>query len=333
MVRLCLYGTVLNSADTVERSIRSVFRPDADIVITDGGSTDGTYERLLEISKDYNLRVYRAPGSSRGLGRQLALVRCPENSYAAHFDLDEEYNVYWHRSIDWGMATGSPRPLEYLYNRGYLLSRGGWKDLNFAEDNELWARVGFDYYLPIVFRRPIKIVGTVLLGREASRYFQGITSFVKRTLRTSLDSIRGLGLKPIDLVKLYDKGRLALAFPAYVIAALQGIYRYDKFLNNHELNFYNSLKKLKDPVKEIKADEQYVVFAIPYKVAYHIGVSWIDKRLRAIGLRPYKCRQMDWGESIVGVRSLNAVEAINDYLRFNLFEAQSCRPLEAAEER
>jgi len=327
---------VLNSADTVERSIRSVFRPDADIVITDGGSTDGTYERLLEISKDYNLRVYRAPGSSRGLGRQIALMRCPEGSYVAHFDLDDEYNVYFHKSIDWGMATGSPRPLEYLYSREYLLSRGGWRDLNFAEDVELVARVGFDYHLPIVFRRPIKIVGTGL-GREASRYFQGITRFTKRTLRIALDLIRGHGLKPIDLVKLFDKSRLPMLLPAYIIATLQGVYRYDKFLNNYELNFYNFLKKLKDPVKEIKADEQYVVFAVPCRVAYHIcvgiGVSWIDRRLRAIGLRPYRCRQMDWGESIVGVRSLNAIEAINDYLHFNLFEVQSCRPLEAAEER
>ena len=89
MGRLCLYGTVLNSADNVERSIRSVFRPDADIVITDGGSTDGTYERLLEISKDYTLRVY-GPGSSRGLGRQLALIRCPENSCTVPIlDLDD----------------------------------------------------------------------------------------------------------------------------------------------------------------------------------------------------------------------------------------------------
>jgi hypothetical protein len=30
---------------------------------------------------------------------------------------------------------------------------------------------------------------------------------------------------------------------------------------------------------------------------------------------------------------LNAIEAINDYFHFNLFEAQSCRPLEAAEDR
>jgi Glycosyl transferase family 2. len=122
--RLCLYGTVLDSADTVERSVRSVFRPDADIVITDGGSRDGTYERLLEISKDYNLRVYRAPGSSRGLGRQMALMRCPENSYTAYFDLDDEHNVYFHKSIDWGMATGSPRPLIGHGLREYILPRG-----------------------------------------------------------------------------------------------------------------------------------------------------------------------------------------------------------------
>jgi len=42
---------------------------------------------------------------------------------------------------------------------------------------------------------------------------------------------------------------------------------------------------------------------------------------------------MNWGESIVEVRGLNAVEAINDYFHLNLFEAQSCRPLEASEER
>jgi hypothetical protein len=83
--------------------------------------------------------------------------------------------------------------------------------------------------------------------------------------------------------------------PAYIIAALQGIYRYDEFLNNYELNLYNLLKKLKGPVKEIKANGQYVVFAISCKWAYRIGVSWIDRKLTAIGLRPYRCRQMSWG--------------------------------------
>jgi glycosyltransferase involved in cell wall biosynthesis len=330
--KLCLYGTVLNSVGTIEASIRSVFRPDADIVITDGGSTDGTYEKLLEISKDYNLKVYRVPGASRGLGRQLALLKCPEGSYTMNItDLDDEYNVYWHRSIEWGIATGSPRPLPHLYNREYLLSRGGWRDLNYGEDNELWARVGFDYYLPIVHKRPVKIVGMGLIRRDA-RYFQGTISFMKRTLVNVVSLIRGFGFKPADLIYYYNKWLLMPLFMVYVIASFQGIYRYDKLLNNYEFNLYNMLKKSRDPVKEIKADENYVLFEMPYKMAYRIGVSWIDRRLRAIGLRPYKCRQMNGEEFIAGVRSLNAVEAINDYLRFNLFKAQSCRPLEAAEE-
>jgi hypothetical protein len=90
---------------------------------------------------------------------------------------------------------------------------------------------------------------------------------------------------------------------------------------------------LKGPVKEIKVNGQYVVFTIPCKLTYHIGVSWIDRRLTAIGLRHYRCRQMNWGESIVGARSLNAIEAINDYFHFNLFEAQGCRPFEVADDR
>ncbi len=337
MARLCLYGTVLNSVDTIEASIRSVFRPDADIVITDGGSTDGTYERLLEISKDYNLKVYRVPGASRGLGRQLALLKCPEGSYTMNItDLDDEYNVYWHRSIEWGMATGSPRPLPHLYNREYLLSRGGWRDLNYGEDNELLARVGFDNNLPVVHRRPVKIVGMGL--RREARYFQGTISFMKRTLVEAVSLIRSFGLKPADLINYYDKWLLMPLFTVYVIASFQGIYRYDKLLNNYEFNLYKVLETSRDPVKEIKADESYVLFEMPYKVAYRIGISWIDRRLRAIGLRPYRCRRLDrkgsiggYEESIVGVKSLSAIDVINDYLRFNLFEPSSCKPLEKVE--
>jgi hypothetical protein len=64
-----------------------------------------------------------------------------------------------------------------------------------------------------------------------------------------------------------------------------------------------------------------------------MGVSWKDRRLKATGLRRYRCTQMNWGESIVGMRSLNTIEVINDYFHLNLFEAQCCRPLGVAENR
>jgi glycosyltransferase involved in cell wall biosynthesis len=85
MKSICLYGTVFNSIDTIETSLKSVFRSDAESVVVDGGSKDGTYEKLIELSKEFNLKVYRLPGSSRGLGRDYALRKCPENSYASFF--------------------------------------------------------------------------------------------------------------------------------------------------------------------------------------------------------------------------------------------------------
>jgi glycosyltransferase involved in cell wall biosynthesis len=129
-LRLCLYGTVLNSAETVEDSIRSVYRPGAEIVVIGGGSRNGTYEKLLEMVRDYNLRAYHLPGSSHGKGRDYALKMCPEGSYAAYFDLDNEYNMNFHAAYEWGVATGSPRPLHYLVRRDYAIDRQGWRDLN-----------------------------------------------------------------------------------------------------------------------------------------------------------------------------------------------------------
>jgi len=327
--RLCLYGTVLNSADTVERSVRSVFRPDADIVITDGGSRDGTYERLLEISKDYNARVYRAPGSSRGLGRQMALVRCPENSYTAYFDLDDEYNVYFHKSIDWGMATGSPRPLPGHYVREYVISRGGWRDLNYAEDVELFARAGFDYYLPVIIKAQIrKMVFKNLAEYDLRRYAKDLISSSRRILRYEIGLIRGNGYTLREYLQEPTFRRRPYLKPAallvYGIARLKGVYRYDRRLNNHDLVLYNMLQRMRDPVKELGADESYAATVIPYDTALHIGLSWAAERLRSAGLRPYLCERTR-GMALVGMRSPSAIDVINESIYLRLIH---CEPLE-----
>ena len=330
MSKLCLYGTVLNSADTAERSIRSVFRPDADIVITDGGSTDGTYERLLEISKDYNLRVYRAPGSSRGLGRQLALMRCPEGSYTVPIlDLDKEYNVYFHKSIDWGMVTGSPRPLPGHGLREYVLSRGGWRDINYGEDYEFWARVEFDNSLPLVTTVQIrKMEFRSFAEYELRRYARGLWSSVRRTLRHEVDIIRGYGYTLSEYLQEPAFKRRPYLKPAallvYSIARLKGVYRYDRRLNNHDLVIYNMLQRMRDPVKELGADESYVAIVIPYDAALHIGLSWVAERLRFAGLRPYLCERTR-GMALVGMRSLGAIEVINESVYLKLVR---CKPLE-----
>ncbi|ADL19079.1 Glycosyltransferase [Acidilobus saccharovorans 345-15] len=311
---LCLYGTVLNSVDTVERSIRSVYRPDAEIVVVDGGSRDSTYERLLEIAKDYNVKVYRLPGSSRGRGRDYALRMCPEGSYAAYFDLDDEYNAYFHRAIEWGMATGSQRPLYYLVKRDYAVARGGWRDLNVAEDVEFFARVGLDFHVPVLFRRPLSGPRRGSLMGDARRYVRGTLGAVSRSVRNVVDLIRGNGFKYGELASLpYIRRRpylLVAPVPLiYTMALVKGIYRYDPLLNNHDLMFKYMVSGLVDPIKEVGADDDHAVFSVPLSTASRLGFNWVVAKVRSANLKPYTCSQ-GGSKVLIGVTSSGALASV-----------------------
>lgn len=106
MAKICLYGTVYNNADTVEESVKSVFDPSYKIIITDNYSTDGTYEHLEELRKDFNLTILRYK-SSRGVGRQYSLNYCPENSMTAYFDMDVKYNKIFHDIVKYSAERGA----------------------------------------------------------------------------------------------------------------------------------------------------------------------------------------------------------------------------------
>jgi glycosyltransferase involved in cell wall biosynthesis len=74
--RTALIVTVRNEADSIDRLLQSVAQqtvaPD-ELVITDGGSTDGTLEKLHEWSKHLPLEVIQAPGANIARGRNLAI--------------------------------------------------------------------------------------------------------------------------------------------------------------------------------------------------------------------------------------------------------------------
>jgi glycosyltransferase involved in cell wall biosynthesis len=46
------YGTVYNNVNTVEKRIESIWRPEYEIVIVDNYSSDGTWEKLIELRKN-----------------------------------------------------------------------------------------------------------------------------------------------------------------------------------------------------------------------------------------------------------------------------------------
>jgi len=90
------------------------------------------------------------------------------------------------------------------------------------------------------------------------------------------------------------------------------------------LVMYKVLQRIRDPVKELGADESYVAMVIPYDAALRIGLSWAAERLRSAGLRPYLCERTR-GMALVGMRSPSAIDVINEYVYLKLVR---CKPLE-----
>jgi glycosyltransferase involved in cell wall biosynthesis len=74
--RTALVATVLNEIDSIDALLRSIAaqtHPPDEVVIADGGSRDGTRERLAEWSHQVPLKMVDAPDSTIARGRNLAI--------------------------------------------------------------------------------------------------------------------------------------------------------------------------------------------------------------------------------------------------------------------
>jgi len=228
--KICLYGTVYNNADYIERSILSVYSPEYDIIIVDNFSTDGTWEKLLKLKKEFNLRLYRYK-CSRGLGRDIALRKCPENSLTAYFDLDTEYFHAYHKVIRTAEIYGSASaPGLVVVSKEHAVRRGGWRDLNMGEDTDFAVRMSPAIHIPVILGRNA-LPSTMLHVRE-KRYSNKLKTYYKRFVKNHLDYSRGIGLNAYHLIKLKSK-RLALLSPLiFFYLKFYKPYRYyDNFLN------------------------------------------------------------------------------------------------------
>jgi glycosyltransferase involved in cell wall biosynthesis len=253
-MRYSVYGTVYNSLGTVEASIRSVFRPEYEIVITDSFSTDGTYEKLLELRKDFNLKVLRLK-SSRGLGRDYALRHCADGSLTAYFDLDAVYNQNFHTIMQAQLdnaITGSLSQHTLYAKKERILGVGGWKDLNNKERSELVARIKPDYCLPVVIGK-----NQFLKGINRPRRYDSNLKYLARVVREDLDFVRGGGLNFLEVSLLRRKA-------LYPLAKAMGVYRHHPKYNNFQLERIVRFEKLIDPVPlGISPDMVVVVGAEP----------------------------------------------------------------------
>lgn len=249
-----VYGTVYNSVATVEVAIASVFRPEYETVIVDGGSTDGTYEKLLSIRKDYNLQVLRRK-CSRGIGRDYALKHCADGSRTAYIDLDASYNINFHKL----MAREEEKLLvcgdqcTFYINKEDAIRKGGWRNLSREEDIEFFVRMRPNFTAPVLTGFNLRMGE----GARERRYAKGLGRW-GRKFRSAVDNIRGQGMKVSDLRKAPWKSKL-LYFTAYPFAVRRGIYRYSTSLDNTKLLEKLELDTMVDP-KPLGVDDSWVIY-------------------------------------------------------------------------
>ena len=125
----------------MELTLNSVFDSNYEIVVVDNYSSDGTYENILELKKEFNLMVLRLK-CNRGLGKDYALRNCPDNSRTAFVDFDVVYNKNFHKLLlsEVNRLLSCTEQYTFYINKNDAVKCGGWRSLNAGEieDFLLW---------------------------------------------------------------------------------------------------------------------------------------------------------------------------------------------------
>jgi glycosyltransferase involved in cell wall biosynthesis len=130
---------------------------DFEIIVTDNMSRDGSREILSGLLKDGVIQEVIEQKCTRGKGRQLALEKARGEYVLCHLDCDDTFSaiginsllrLYHEKYEDMMMMTrrteGGHSNIT-LAPRRLLLELGGWRDINWNEDWDLWARVDAEH--------------------------------------------------------------------------------------------------------------------------------------------------------------------------------------------
>lgn len=173
------YPYLIESLNSIFSMIDSRF----EVVVVDNLSKDGSLDILRQYAEKRMIKLIEAK-CSRGKGRELAFENSIGKYIISAIDLDD--------------VTGDVKPAIQLYYskvEGYLLvlegliigprrliqSLGGWRDLNWGEDFDLWSRAaeaGKLVYLNLDVRKRVgRIWGKSFAGRAKHTYIMYRDSF------------------------------------------------------------------------------------------------------------------------------------------------------------
>lgn len=139
--------TVKDSLDSILSQVDGAF----EVIVVDGRSDDGSEEVLEGYRRSGKIKLI-TKGCSRGLGRQTALDNSRGDYIISHIDMDDIYAPKLHELIDHYHAKCEGRvmvaisgPGDWTQNvtigpRELILGIGGWNDLQYGDDWDLWSR-------------------------------------------------------------------------------------------------------------------------------------------------------------------------------------------------
>jgi glycosyltransferase involved in cell wall biosynthesis len=140
-------GTLRDSLDSLLNQIG----PSFEIVVVDNCSDDGSEEILKEYQRKGVIKLF-SKKCSRGQGRQIALMNSLGEYIVSHIDMDDIFRPVLPELIDFYHARCEGKAMVAISSLGdwsqnitiapreLLLEIGGWRDLQYAEDWDVWSR-------------------------------------------------------------------------------------------------------------------------------------------------------------------------------------------------
>ncbi|MDA4127897.1 MAG: glycosyltransferase [Thaumarchaeota archaeon] len=152
-------GTVRGSLDSLLDQLDDTF----EVVVVDNMSNDGSQLVLEEYGKMGAIRLISAK-CSRGKGRQIAFLNSVGDYVVSNMDMDEVFKptlasflTFYHNRCEGNVLAVIPReggrgPNITVAPRAVLSEIGGWRDLQYGEDWDVWSRAAaFGKYSWTVF--------------------------------------------------------------------------------------------------------------------------------------------------------------------------------------
>lgn len=186
-----------NDRETVEESVRSVLqfaqRNSGEVIVVDNESRDGSWETLEMLSRE-GVTVLRKR-SSRGSARSHAFLNSTGEFVLSHMDCDDIFSPdglshilsRYHAGHEREMLMTRKRNQPERSNitvapRDLIEELGGWRDVNWGEDWDLWnraARIARYVYMPYPTGSPPHLKIRVRSERETETLTKFMTRFQK----------------------------------------------------------------------------------------------------------------------------------------------------------